>query len=378
MTTTKHHKLAVVLSGGGGRGAAHLGIIKSLFKQGLEPDIYIGSSVGAIIAALMAVYDDVDQVIDLYLRFVKKHNWLDLFDLPIFPENKIHSFGGLIDGERVINVIAKETGLVGIKLSQTKKPLYITATDLNSGGEVVFASLPTCPPKSAVGGRRRKSAGGSRYQPLFYPKDILITEALRASIGLPVLFKPYPMALGKKKMALLDGGIRDNCPFTLAAYLPDVKYILASILSYAGQQNVDYFKKDIVSVFLDFLEISIAFSQLGEACQDNIFAEKGGLSLRLINPGLFSINPLDIKRSQLMLLSAYKSAESIFNKFDGLDGFWKKWDKGQIDNFPASRWKIEKLGPSSSNIFSATDLKSPLEGELKRKSFKYRLKRYFS
>jgi NTE family protein len=366
MTAAKPHKLAVVLSGGGGRGAAHLGIIKSLFKQGLVPDIYIGSSVGAIIAALMAVYDDIDQVIELYLRFVKKHNWLDLFDVPMFPEKRIHSFGGLIDGERVIKVIAEETGLAGLKLSQTKKPLYITATDLNSGGEIVFGF-----PQNIFKSK-------SRYQPLFYPEDILITKALRASIGLPVLFKPYPMAMGKRKMALLDGGIRDNCPFTLAAYLPDVKYILASILSYAGQQNVDYFKKDIVSVFLDFLEISTAVTQLGEACQDNIFTEKGGLSLRVINPGLFSINPLDIKRSQLMLLSSYHSIESIFNKFDGLDGFWKKWDKGQIDSFPASRWKIEKLGHSRSNIFSATDLKSPLEGELKRKSFKYRLKKYFS
>ena len=235
MATTKLHKLAVVLSGGGGRGAAHLGIIKSLFKQGLEPDIYIGSSVGAIIAALMAVYDDIDQVIELYLRFVKKHNWLDLFDLPIFPEKRLHSFGGLIDGERVIKVIAEETGLAGIKLSQTKKPLYITATDLNSGGEIVFGFPQPSKAHSVL--RSSKSGGGSRYQPLFYPKDILITKALRASIGLPVLFKPYPMGMGKRKMALLDGGIRDNCPFTLAAYLPDVKHILASVLSYAGQQN---------------------------------------------------------------------------------------------------------------------------------------------
>ncbi|MFH1683977.1 MAG: patatin-like phospholipase family protein [Candidatus Margulisiibacteriota bacterium] len=156
--------LALVLSGGGGRGAAHLGIIKSLFKQGLEPDIYIGSSVGAIIAALMAVYDDIDQVIELYLRFVKKHNWLDLFDIPftptfpssgIFPEKRIHSFGGLIDGERVIKVIAEETGLAGIILSQTKKPLYITATDLNSGGEIVFGFPQNIPSLKSTRSRSR-------------------------------------------------------------------------------------------------------------------------------------------------------------------------------------------------------------------------------
>jgi len=62
---SKSHKLAMVLSGGVARGAAHLGIIKALFEQGInphtkdfgvgvKPDIYIGSSVGAIIASMMA------------------------------------------------------------------------------------------------------------------------------------------------------------------------------------------------------------------------------------------------------------------------------------------------------------------------------------
>lgn len=361
-----HYNFALVLSGGGGRGAAHLGIIKALFEQGARPDIYIGSSTGAIVAALMAVYDDIDQVTDLYLTFVKKHNWLDLFDLPIFRGKKLKSFGGLIDGERVIRVIAEEAGFAGLKLSQTKKPLYITATDLNSGGEIVFGSEQ----------HLLKSKG--RYQPIFYPKDILITKALRASIGLPVLFKPYPMKIGPRKLALLDGGIRDNCLFTLAASLPGVGRILASLLSYAGQQNIDYYRKDIASVFFDFLEISTSFAQLGRACQDNIFIKKNNLSLRIVNPGLFSINPLDIKRSQLMTLSAYKTMQSVFSKFDNLDAFWRKWDGDQISGFSPSRWKVEKLGLPGTNIVSISDLKSPLERELNSSSLKKTLKKIFS
>jgi len=165
--------------------------------------------------------------------------------------------GGLIDGHRLIDVITEEAGLSGKKLSQTKKPLYIISTDLNSGAEIVFGPpqpstgrpILRSPTKSAEGGRSRGVGG---YQPTFYPKDILISKALRASIGLPVLFKPYPRNIGKRKLALLDGGIRDNCPITLAAYLPDVKYNFASILSFAGQQNIDYFRKDIASVFFEF------------------------------------------------------------------------------------------------------------------------------
>jgi len=273
-----------------------------------------------------------------------------------------------------LGVRSEETGLAGLKLSQTKKPLYITATDLNSGGEIVFGS----PRAKSRGSHHHILKSKSRYQPLLYPKDILITKALRASIGLPVLFKPYPMKIGPRKLALLDGGIRDNCPFTLAACLPGVSRILASVLSYAGQQNIDYYRKDMASVFFDFLEISTSFAQLGRACQDNIFVKKDHLSLRIVNPGLFSINPLDIKKSQLMMISAYNTMQSIFNKFDNINDFWHKWNSDQINGFSPSRWKVEKLGLSKSNIVSISDLKSPLERKLKSKGLKKILKKIFS
>jgi len=47
MPIYKHNQWALVLSGGGARGAAHLGILKSLVKNDLDPDIYIGTSIGA-------------------------------------------------------------------------------------------------------------------------------------------------------------------------------------------------------------------------------------------------------------------------------------------------------------------------------------------
>jgi len=52
MKNHDQHKLALVLSCGVALGAAHLGILKSLFKQGMKPDIYIGSSKGALVAAM--------------------------------------------------------------------------------------------------------------------------------------------------------------------------------------------------------------------------------------------------------------------------------------------------------------------------------------
>ena len=373
--TAKQHKLALVLSCGVALGAAHLGILKSLFKQGMKPDIYIGSSMGALIAAMMAVYDDVDYVIEKYLDFVKRHNLLDLLAIPVFTGKRVRSIGGVISGERLMRVIEKEAGISGIKLSQTKKPLYITATDLNSGKEIVFGYPQNLKLKKTPGFR-------NYYQPVFYPKDIPITKALRASMGVPVIFKPYPMRMGRNKMALVDGGVRDSCPFRLAAHLPDVKYIVASDLGYAGLKKADYYRKDIVSVFFQFIDIATTISQLGQTSQDAAFSEKKAPAVRIINPGIFSIYPFAIKRSNSMILSAYHTMERIFSRFTKqgkLDTakFWAKWSKKQAKTFYPERWKIEKLGSAKSNIFSITDLKAPLERELKRKKLTYRFKRLF-
>lgn len=367
MFRAKNNKLALVLSGGGGRGAAHFGIIKALFEQGIKPDVYIGSSVGAIIAAMMAAYDDVDYAIDKYLSFTRKYSWIDLFDPPIIFQKSIKSMGGLIDGQRLIDVITEEAGLSEKKLSQTKKPLYIISTDLNSGDELVFG-FP----------QELRTSRKDHYQPLFYPKDVSISKALRASIGLPVLFEPYPRNIGRRKLALLDGGIRDNCPITLAAYLPDVKYIFASVLSFAGQQNIDYFRKDIASVFFEFLEIATSYSQVGKTCENAVFTDSPAPIVRIINPGLFSISPLALNKSEFMIASAYRTMQTIFNNFDNHRQFWHKWNKHDISSFTAPRWKVEKLGQEKANIISISDLKSPLERKLKAKGLRKILKKIFS
>ena len=50
----RHPWLALVLSGGGLRGFAHVGVLKALDAQGIRPDLVVGSSVGALVGALYA------------------------------------------------------------------------------------------------------------------------------------------------------------------------------------------------------------------------------------------------------------------------------------------------------------------------------------
>lgn len=44
-------RVALVLSGGGARGFAHLGVLRVLEREGLRPDLVVGSSAGAIVGA---------------------------------------------------------------------------------------------------------------------------------------------------------------------------------------------------------------------------------------------------------------------------------------------------------------------------------------
>src|SRR5262245_47665491 len=51
---TKRPRIALVLGGGGLRGFAHTGVIRALEEAGIEPDIVVGTSAGALVGAAYA------------------------------------------------------------------------------------------------------------------------------------------------------------------------------------------------------------------------------------------------------------------------------------------------------------------------------------
>ena len=54
MTTDSTPRRALVLSGGGGRGAYHVGVLRFLEEHEWEPDIIVGTSIGAVSGAAIA------------------------------------------------------------------------------------------------------------------------------------------------------------------------------------------------------------------------------------------------------------------------------------------------------------------------------------
>jgi NTE family protein len=158
------YNIGLVLSGGGARGFAHLGVLQALNEAGIFPDIISGTSAGALAGVL---YCDGNSPREI-LKIMKKISRLD-YMRPTLPRD------GLLQISGITKLL--ETNLRAKKFEDLKIPLIVTATDLNHGKAVCFSN-----------------------------GDLITT--IIASSSIPVLFKPVII----NKIYYVDGGVLDNLP----------------------------------------------------------------------------------------------------------------------------------------------------------------------
>ncbi|MGB3301549.1 patatin-like phospholipase family protein [Gordonia sp. (in: high G+C Gram-positive bacteria)] len=172
---------AFVLSGGANLGAIQVGMLRALAERSIEPDLLVGTSVGALNAAFLAGRgfrpDVVDELGDI---------WRGLHTWQLFPPNPKHIVGALIGHE---NAIFGDHGLRALnekhlnfdRIEDARIPLTVVATDLLTGNEVDIDSGPTI-------------------------------EAILASAAIPGLLPP----VDRDGRLLIDGGVADNAAISSA------------------------------------------------------------------------------------------------------------------------------------------------------------------
>ena len=198
-------KWALVLSGGGARGLAHIGVLRELERRGSPMPVFIaGASMGAIIGAMYSMGWDASRM-EAYARDFKLGDFMEnpSFRLPDFALSRLVQAGaalramlrgpGLDSGARVLAEFKRLFG--DIRIEDMPVPFACTATDLVDGHTVVFDSGP-------------------------------LAEALRSSMSFPGVFTPVRLG----DMLLVDGGILDNMPCD-AAKARGFRHILASNVS---------------------------------------------------------------------------------------------------------------------------------------------------
>ncbi|MDK2841566.1 MAG: hypothetical protein PWQ17_1071, partial [Anaerophaga sp.] len=192
-------KIGLVLSGGGAKGLAHIGVLKVLEEEGIVPDYITGTSMGSIIGGLYASgysAHELDSIVNnvnwgqllsdaLPLSSVSPHEKEDYNRYQAeftITKNGLEIPSGLIKGQQISALFSNLTWHVADinDFDQLPIPFRCVAADLKSGREYIF------------------SQGD-------------LATAMRASMSIPTFFSPVKI----DTLLLVDGGILNNFPVRL-------------------------------------------------------------------------------------------------------------------------------------------------------------------
>lgn len=171
-------KIGLVLSGGGIRGIAHLGVLQALTEAGIKFDKISGTSAGSIVGSLFAQGIEPAEILKV---FMKTH--LYKYIRPAFKAK------GLMSLDKIRPLLLEY--IPHDSFEGLKTPMVVTATDFNECKVKYFSS-------------------GELINPIL------------ASSAIPVFFKPITI----KGKIYMDGGILNNFP--IEPIKPDCNFIIGS------------------------------------------------------------------------------------------------------------------------------------------------------
>ena len=183
---------AFVLSGGGSLGAVQVGMLQALTARGVEPDLLVGTSVGALNAAYVAGHGVSETSLHGLAAIWARLRRRDVFPLqPARLGAALCGWAPSLCSNGALRRLIREH-VTFERLEDSPIPLHVVATDVGSGEEVLLS-------------------------------DGDAVDAILASAAIPAVFPSVRIA-GRD---LIDGGVADNAAVSQAAMLgADVVYVL--------------------------------------------------------------------------------------------------------------------------------------------------------
>jgi NTE family protein len=178
-------RITLVLSGGGARGIAHIGVIEELERRGYEIASIAGTSMGALVGGVYA--DDAMVPFKEWMLSLDKWKIFRLVDFTLGRQ-------GMVRGDKVFNKM--KDFIPDTLIENLRIPYVAVAVDLIGKKEVVFRE-------------------GSLF------------DAIRASVSIPSVFTP----VRTKDTLLVDGGVLNNIPVNHARRIPGDLLVVVNVNS---------------------------------------------------------------------------------------------------------------------------------------------------
>ncbi len=225
----------LALSGGGGRGLAHIGVLEVLESRHLRPDAIVGTSIGALFGAMYALNPDAGAVRERVLRFLDSETFQN-FSLPVAHEADVDELDHTWFS-RLTNIARQSAlyvrALTGIAVAESsvlrevagvfcqagsfdamKIPLYVTAVRFPGGECHLFSDGDLCRVLTAsmavpavfepveIEGERYVDGGLASEVPALEAKSIATDSQLVVAVNTGV--RPDPEHVPSNVIAMLD------------------------------------------------------------------------------------------------------------------------------------------------------------------------------
>ncbi|MDD3775348.1 MAG: patatin-like phospholipase family protein [Sulfurovaceae bacterium] len=277
--TSKHPKICLVLSGGGARGLAHLGVLRALEERHIKPDCIVGTSAGALIGGLYATGMPIDEI----AKRIEDMNFNKiLYDKPNRKERSQYQRDLEYNSNNIFNINLTKNGTVELPES------IISSMRLDESLRILFEKYPFDINFDQLPIKFRAVATDLATGKKVVLSRGKLAQVSRASMAIPAVFSPVKLD-GK---LLTDGMLSSNLPIEVAkemkadhiiavnvstGILPEDKIknmvnVSEQILNFLVQENVDRNLKTLNSqdiyIFVDAKDVkNLEFDKIDETIQ---------------------------------------------------------------------------------------------------------------
>lgn len=289
----KRPRIGLVLSGGGARGGAHLGVIKAFEEHNIPIDAIVGTSMGSFIGGLYASGMSSSEI----ERMLTTMDWTKVitvdYDRPDIPfrrkklqrafpghakvgindDNEVVFGTGLFKRQTMLQFLRKKTlNVSNVKsFDDLRIPFRSVASKLEDGDTVVL-------------------------------RDGSLAESIYASIAIPGGFDPITI----NGEVLVDGGVADNLPLDVMRKEMDVDYIVVVDISTPYDEHAKF--DNYISVMGQLVNILMR-----KNVEQTIASMKGEGNETLLTPDLEGYTPLDADKYPEIIAIGYDTAQKAYN-----------------------------------------------------------------